>query len=149
MKITHVGPTNGPERRRRTGAAGGQTGVPFAPAAGDGAGPSSEIAASAPLGVLGAMLALQEVADPVAERRQAIARGHGLLDELHELRLGLIEGRLSGATLKRLTDLLATRPATADHRLAAVLEAIELRAAVELAKLDRAPPSTRPSVIET
>jgi hypothetical protein len=96
MKITHVGPTNGPKRRRQTSAAGSRTGVRFAHAAGEGAGAGSEIAASAPLGTLGVMLALQEVPDPVAERRQAIAHGHGLLDELHQLRLDLIEGRRSG-----------------------------------------------------
>lgn len=146
MKITHVGPMNGPERRRRAGAAGGRSSVPFAPATADDAGPGSEIAASAPLGVLGAVLALQEVPDPTAARRQALARGHGLLDELDQLQLGLVEGHLSEATLRRLTHLLESRPAaTSDRRLDAVLEAIELRAAVELAKLEQAQPRARPA----
>jgi hypothetical protein len=143
MKITHVGPTKGPERRRRAGASSGQSAT-FSPVRESRGGASGEISATTPLGVLGAVLALQEVSDPPAQRRQAIERGHGLLDELHQLRVGLIEGDLLEAPLRRLTQLLENKPAAVgDQRLGAVLEAIELRAAVELAKLDRAPRAAR------
>lgn len=139
MKITRVGPIGAPERRRRIGAAAKPDAADFAVGGGDGAGGGAEIARTSPLGVLGAMLSVQEVSDATDERRRAVGRGHGLLDELDRLHLGLIDGRLSETTMRRLAQLLESGSiATEDRRLGAILEAIELRAAVELAKLDRA-----------
>ena len=96
------------------------------------------IAPTTPLAALGGVLAVQEVEDPTAERRRATRHGHSLLDELRELQLGMVDGRVSEGTLRRLAGLVdGLRPSAADARLAAVLDAIELRAAVELAKLRR------------
>jgi hypothetical protein len=61
-----------------------------------------------------------------------------LLDRLDELRLGLLGGRLSMAALERLTLLVAeNRGKVDDPRLTQILDEIEVRAAVELAKLGR------------
>lgn len=85
---------------------------------------------------LGAMLAVQAVDEPVERRRRAVRRGHTLLDRLEELRLGLLEGAVPMASLQRLRMELAGGDPTDDPALRAVLEGIELRAAVELAKLE-------------
>ena len=85
-----------------------------------------------------ALLALQEVPDALTGRRQAQRRGEDLLDQLEELRLALVFGRLSPATIERLTALAASqRERVEDPRLADILNEIEVRAAVELAKLGR------------
>jgi len=96
------------------------------------------LAPAAPLTALGSLLAVQEVEDAGGERRRAIDRGHQLLDQLHELRLALVEGWLDEDHLHRLARLVEQAgPEVDDRELAATLQDIELRAAVELAKLER------------
>jgi Class II flagellar assembly regulator len=141
MKITGSGPTAGPSQRRKvSGRAGESSDASFAeqvttrPATGSGIPPTT------PLVALDGVLAVQEVPDPTQGRRQATHRGHGLLDELHQLQIGMVEGWVSEGGLRRLARLLdRMRPAAADPDLDAVLDEIELRAAVELAKLNRGP----------
>ncbi len=77
------------------------------------------------------LLAAQEVGADETERR----RGHSILDRLEELRLGLLSGGLSRRSLEHLGALVAVERAQAvDPRLAQVLDEIDLRAKVELAK---------------
>jgi hypothetical protein len=102
--------------------------------------PAVAIAAAgvAPLASLGAVLALQEVEDPLSGRRRAQERGERLLSTLEEVRLALLDGRLPAAKLAALRQLVTTQRGRADDpRLQAVLDEIELRTAVELAKLER------------
>ena len=139
MKITGSGPSAGTSQRRRVsngagdGAAGG-----FAGQVGVRAPGPAGLAPTPPLAALSGVLAVQEVEDPRAERRRAVRHGDSLLDELRALQLGVVDGRVSEGTLRRLAGLVdGLRPAAGDARLAAVLDAIELRAAVELAKLRR------------
>jgi hypothetical protein len=85
-----------------------------------------------------ALLALQEVPDALTGRRQAQRHGEDLLDQLEELHLALVLGRLPAAMIERLTALAASqRERVEDPRLAEILNEIEVRAAVELAKLGR------------
>jgi hypothetical protein len=119
---------------RRSGDAG------FAERVGGGRPASGAAAAAglAPLTSLGAVLAVQAVEDPLTGRRRARERGEKLLDALEELRLALIDGRLPATKLGALQQLLREQREQADDpRLAAVLDEIELRASVELAKLER------------
>jgi len=88
--------------------------------------------------VIDGLFALQEVADELSGRRRAAARGSALLDRLDELRLGLLSGTLPRAQLETLRQLAREHGPTADDpKLAAILSDIELRVAVELAKLDK------------
>jgi Class II flagellar assembly regulator len=75
--------------------------------------------------------------DQDENKRQAIDHGKALLDRLDEIRHGLLSGTLPRATLRQLVANLAGRPSKAtDPGLADLLADIELRARVELAKLD-------------
>jgi hypothetical protein len=97
-------------------------------------------AAAAPVaaGGITSLLALQEVSDEAARRRQARARGEALLDRLDDLRLGLLSGTMSREKLASLARTVrSARVAIDDPRLQDVLDEIELRAEVELAKLDQ------------
>ncbi|NJO38856.1 MAG: flagellar assembly protein FliX [Rhizobiales bacterium] len=106
--------------------------------------PSAAPAATAgavPLAALSSLLAIQEAPDPTVGRRKAVLRGDSLLDELKELQVGLVQGWVSEGQLRNLARMLdQPRPAIDDPDLKRVLDDIELRAAVELAKLERSSP---------
>ena len=83
------------------------------------------------------LLALQEVPDAAERRRQAVLRSTDILDELQQLRLGLLTGSVPRQRLQRLTKLLRDQPGGyADPQLGSIVVDIEVRVAVELAKLE-------------
>ncbi len=84
-----------------------------------------------------ALIALQQVDEPLGRRRRAVRRAGRLLDELDQLKLGLLSGEIGESDLHRLAAAVREqREATSDPALEAVLDQIEARAAVELAKLE-------------
>lgn len=97
---------------------------------------ASALSGTTPAGGVDSLLALQEI-DP-DDRKGALHRhAEDLLDELDELRHGLLMGVLTRHQLSRLKSLVNARRATVtDPRLAEILDEIELRAAVEIAKYD-------------
>ncbi len=89
---------------------------------------------------LDALLALQEVPDATARRSAGLKRGAELLDRLDEIRIALLTGAMPQERLGQIVRLVRSRrEAFDDPKLAAVLDEIELRAAVELAKLGQYP----------
>lgn len=93
---------------------------------------------AAAIGRIDAILSLQEVSSDAVADREARKRGEEVLDRLDDLRFALLEGRLPIAAIERLAQMAASRRSEArDPRLAEILGDIELRAAVELAKLGR------------
>lgn len=82
------------------------------------------------------LMLLQEVDDATTGGRQAMQRAESILDRLDELRLGLLNGSFPKEKLQDLVRLVQTQRAhTLDPRLLEVLDDIDLRAQVELAKL--------------
>jgi hypothetical protein len=90
------------------------------------------------------VLALQEAPDATTRnraRQRAKERGGLMLDHLEEIRLGLLTGTIPVAKLEQLGQLVrAKREQIDDPKLLEILDEIELRAAVELAKLSRPTP---------
>lgn len=85
-----------------------------------------------------ALLALQAVGDPTERKRKAVQRGTRILDVLDEVKMALIDGEVTPDSLDRLMIAVQDqREDTEDSALEGVLNEIELRAAVELAKLGR------------
>lgn len=82
------------------------------------------------------LLSIQEVTgeyDTLGE--QAKHRGVALLDHLEDIRNGILLGHISASRLQSLETLVEqTRTTTDDPKLEAILNDIEIRAAVELAK---------------
>lgn len=98
------------------------------------------LSSSAPIATVDALIALQEMPDATAGRGKAARRGRDMLDLLDDLRHGILTGGVSRATLQRLVALVnVDREDFVDSGLAEVLDDIELRARVELAKLNFAP----------
>jgi hypothetical protein len=94
-----------------------------------------------PTGVasLDVLLALQEVGGPLERRRKAVRRAGRILDVLDEVKLALLDGGLPPAALERLIAAIREeRSGTEDPRLEDLLDEIETRAAVEMAKLEMA-----------
>jgi hypothetical protein len=88
---------------------------------------------------LDALIALQEVGGPLERRRRATGRAGRILDALDELKLQLLAGGLTPTVIEALTRAVRDQRAlTDDPRLEGVLDEIETRAAVELAKLEGA-----------
>lgn len=96
---------------------------------------SAAVAFAAPLDTLVALQAMDQSAD---RKKRQTRRGRDLLDGLDHLKGALLAGRASISDLDRLRGTLnIQRESTDDPRLDDVLAHIELRAAVELAKLSR------------
>lgn len=136
MKINGASPTTPATRKARAGSAGGTSFEPTDSAAA----PRGATAASAPIGIasIDALLALQAVGDPTERKRRAVGRASRILDVLDEVKVALIDGAVTSDSLDRL--LVAVRDqreGTDDPKLEGVLDEIEIRAAVELAKLGR------------
>jgi hypothetical protein len=139
MKVIGPGGTgavSGPGGAKRNDGKG------FAPA---GMGPAREVAptamtsATAAVTSLDALLALQETHSPLERRRRAVTRAGRMLDMLDEVKLAILDGEVSGDALERLRGAASeARAGTDDPRLEAVLDEIETRAAVELAKREMA-----------
>lgn len=92
---------------------------------------------SSPLTALDSILALQEMEDATQGRSRGLKRGQDLLDMLDQIRDGLLSGGIPRETLSKLAQAVSQRQdGFADPQLQGVLDEIELRAQVELAKLE-------------
>ena len=122
---------------RRSGRASSSTAGDFSQHIPADAEPASTVVGGTQLRSLEGLLALQEA--PVAldqHRGPGIQRGADLLAALEDIRDGFLLGRISTASLQSLVARLQERrQSDTPPRLLAILDEIELRARVELAKL--------------
>lgn len=86
-----------------------------------------------------ALLALQAVEDPLFAKRKALRRGSNLLDTLEAIKADLLAGRVSEGRLNALMAIVSSARERGLAGLDALLDDIELRARVELAKFGRYP----------
>lgn len=86
-----------------------------------------------------AILALQAVGGPLEGKKKALRRGRALLDALDEIKADLLVGQVSAERLDALTTMLSQLRERSEPALDAVLDDIDLRVRVELAKLGRYP----------
>lgn len=136
MRVSGPSSTNSAGQARRAGA---RTASGFSAPSGEEEirGPSSAAGLSGPAGVgsVATLLALQGVESDMDAAGRAAQRAGGLLDVLDSLKLALLEGRGVSVRLQELAARTAeARAQTGDPRLEALLEEVEVRAAVELAK---------------
>ncbi len=91
------------------------------------------------IGSLGGLLGAQEVDEREARKQKAVKRGRLTLDALAQLRDALLIGVLPVSTIEQLERLVRSeRSQATDPILMNILDEIEVRAAVELAKLEMA-----------
>lgn len=97
------------------------------------------VAGPGPIAALDSILTLQGMNNSTDGRSKGLKHGEQLLDMLDQLRDGLLAGGIPRTTLNRLANAVTRRhEGFADPKLQSVLDEIELRAHVELAKLEMA-----------
>ena len=128
----------GPARERRA-VSGATSGSTFRLPEGPQTPPRpTGLAGTASLASLGTLMAVQGALDDKERRRAGLDRGREALDGLDRLRLAILEGRQDGGSIDALRGLLRReRTDTGDAGLERLLDDIDLRAEVELAKLER------------
>ncbi len=95
---------------------------------------------TAPPAFVEQLLAIQETPATVSQEGRKSARQYGqfLLERLEEIRMGLLVGSIPKDQLARLAQTVRQRRQRSDDpRLNEILDEIELRAEVEIAKLTR------------
>lgn len=135
MRVSGSTPTTPLAERAAPRPSGGG----FAPEGGreaGGASPTLPAGAAGALGSLEALLALQETSTPLERRRRVVRRAGRILDALDDLRLAVLDpAGLDQAALHQLAGAVReARDQIEDPALDGVLDEIETRAAVELAK---------------
>ncbi len=143
MKVKSVSSTSSASSSKRTGTVGGAGGGDFASllSGNMGAGEAAEAAtASAVNNVAGIIPTMNVNSDEEQKnkRQRAVNYGNDLLDKLEEIRIGLIKGIIPKEKLFQLSQKLRNRNRAeidSDPVLKAIVEDIEMRVEVELAKL--------------
>lgn len=139
MKVEGSGGMRGGTPVRRSGKSEGTGKSGFAKqlaAEEEGAAAASGVSGPATIGGVFGVLALQEVDDAAARASRGKMRAQEMLDRLDEIRLALLSGDLSVDRVAELARSVQSRRAQVDDpRLAEILDEIDLRAQVELAKL--------------
>ncbi len=134
MKVDRPGGVRGtsaPKRTQKSRAAGGSS---FADAL-SGAPESEGAEPVAPVTGVAGVLAAQEVGGEGEQKRRAVKRGTDLLGRLDEIRLALLGGGLPKSRLDELARMVSQkREEVSDPQLSALLDEIDLRVQVELAK---------------
>ena len=94
---------------------------------------------TAPTAGIDTLLALHSVEDPLFAKKKAVRRGNQLLDTLDTIKADLLMGQVSEGRLNQLMALLGQARERNLPELDPILDDIELRARVELAKFGRYP----------
>ncbi len=126
-----VGPTS---PARKAGAAAAAPG--FAPTV-EGPGRATSTTRVSAVTPLDAILALQADEPPAQRRARQAKRGRDALDALEQLERGLLAGRAPAALRAELESLQFASQPTGEAGLDEVLNEIDIRLAVEAAKLER------------
>lgn len=133
MKIGNSSPISSKELQKKK--SGSVSGGGFSAYMSDGVEKTSSTMPTIPIS---ALAMLNEVEDAVEAPKKSVERGNDMLDELEKIRDGLLFGGISVSRLENIQRMLANKQGMVqDPKLAEIIEEIEIRAAVELAKLGR------------
>ncbi|MHA6690175.1 flagellar assembly protein FliX [Devosia sp. A449] len=137
MRIDTTNRTSGVGRGSAAGRSG--SGVDFVPAGG---GAPARVAGNMPMQAMAgidSILALQAVEEPLTAKKKVVRRGASLLDLLDEIKSDLLIGRVSTDQLDQMVSVLSEMRDRSLPGLDSLLDDIELRVRVELAKFGRFP----------
>lgn len=105
----------------------------------EGTASAPEVSETTSAATIGNLLALQEISEEERKRERLIKQGKTMLDALERLRQQLLIGEIPMQMLPDLaTSLAVQKESVSDPHLLGIIEDIELRVAVELAKLEMA-----------
>lgn len=137
MRISGTGPTTPSSKVKKTDkkSDGGSFGSQVSSASEGTAPPTgaTDVNMVAPVNNL---FMIQEMNDEQPSNSKAYSSGITTLDYLEDIRLGLLTGKMPEDAIRKLeTKIKSWRESTNDPKLNEILDEIELRAAVEIAKL--------------
>ena len=139
MKISGTGPIRRTSESGRPKKKGAGKGADFATELDEAAADkTSAVSGTGPLAAVDALLSVQEVTDSTKGRTRGAVRAQFMIDGLDEIRQGLLIGAIPKSKLAALVEVVREeRDQADDAKLSALLDEIELRTAVELAKFDQ------------
>ena len=141
MKIGPAGGAKPVENTKKSGKASSTGGVFFAYLSETEDAAAPNVGATAGVGGIEALLMAQAVdgaTDGEGRKKRAAARGNDILDRLEDLRAAILTGSVPKSKLIELAQMLRDkRESGLDDEMNAILDDIELRAEVELAKLSQ------------
>jgi len=141
MKISNVGPSKSAQKGQKKSAAKGSGGFSsHLKRATGGSDAPMEMPDINPVASMDSILSIQEVGDATEEdkKRALYQRGEDILDRLAEIQQEILSGAISVDRLQNLAhSLRARRETVEDERLKQIIDEIELRAEVEIAKWGR------------
>lgn len=141
IKVTNYGGVKsaGPVRKRESSAATGLFSDFLSAAQTDSAAHPAEVSEATASADITSLLALQEISEEERKRERLVKQGKNMLDALERLRQQLLIGEIPMQMLPDLAASLAQQKETvSDPHLLEIIDDIELRLAVELAKLEMA-----------
>lgn len=140
MKVSKTGGANGVSSTKKKKPTSGSNGA-FAEALGNvQTSDSVPVSEGAAVGNVDGVFAVQAIPDAMdgRSRRELTQFGDDVLDDLDQLRLGILNGAFSKDKLAALAHKLRQKRQTSDDSaLNSIIQEIELRAEVEIAKLTK------------
>jgi len=143
MKITEYAPVSKPGAAKKKSASSSSSDTDFLGLLSSTEAESATLASAAtdiqPVTSMDGLLSLQEMPEDEIKKRRAVQESNSALEALETLRHALLSGSIPEHLLQTLTKVVAVqKQRVSDPHLTSIIEDIELRAAVELAKLERA-----------
>lgn len=136
-----VGGSKGPKgasKSNKSASSDGDSSVDFSQYITGGASETSGSSATQSIAQLDSLLAVQEVEDPTqkSSKKKARLRANTILDKLENIRVRMLGGNLTVGHMIDVADVVAShRDKIDDPALTAIIDEIDLRAQVELAKM--------------
>lgn len=141
MKIEGPGKTKGPSKSDKKGGASKSGDSTFSSMINSGAQQAGGAQQSQSIAQVDALLALQGADDPAqgGSRKRMRQRANDILDKLDDVRMAMLRGDLTVGHMIDIADVVAShREKVTDPTLTALMDEVDLRAQVELAKMRQA-----------
>jgi len=136
MRVTGPGRVNSTQKSKGSKSASGAGAKFTVPGEAEEVSTPTNVASGSPISSVDAIVALQGIDDSTTSNKKAIKKSLDLLDRLDEIRHGLLIGAIPVGRLQQLKTTLEQMKIPADDpELETIVRDIEVRAAVELAKL--------------
>jgi hypothetical protein len=137
MKVTGPGSTQGASNAKKSGKTE-KGDSHFGDFMTSGTSSAEGVKTTQSIGTVDSLLALQGADDPTAQssRKRMKQRAGTILDELEKIRIGMLTGSVTIGHMVDIADVIAShREKISDPGLTVIMDEIDLRAQVELAKM--------------
>ncbi|MCC7305728.1 MAG: flagellar assembly protein FliX [Alphaproteobacteria bacterium] len=138
MKIEGTGKTQGAAKAKKSGGSSAADAAAFGEMMASNMKETAAAATTQSIAMVDSLLAVQAAEDPAARaaKKRVRQRAEGVLKELDKIKVAMLSGNLTVGHMVDIADVVAShREKISDPGLTALLDEIDLRAQVELAKM--------------